>query len=548
MRTIIYSRVSTDAQERDGTSLDSQETSCADFAASHGWHVVQCVRDAASGFTLERDGIERVRGMVRRGEVEVVLAHAVDRLSRNQNQIGVLFDEASGAGVRLEFVTERFEDTAIGRFILAARAFVAEVEREKISERTTRGKTERALSGRIPQATGKGIYGYIYDEASGTRRLHPNQAPIVGRVFEEFCDGQGVSRIARILNDEHVPTLSGGTWHPLTVRRILMNETYTGRTVYRRTRVQFSRHPSTGKRLRKVVTRDESEWVEVPDASPRIISPELFVRAQAILESPDRRQRGHATAAYRLRGRLRCMACGTPMTGQALGRGRWRYYRCRGSYTKALGGTCNERYVPRDLLERTVFEELVAVMTDRERLREEVERAIGPTEQQVPKRAIKRELARVGEQQKRLMRLFVSGELPEEFLQAEAARLRAERQRLEHELNRGVPGTWHSASAGDIRAALPVIVEQVASWARNAKAEDIEVLLRALDVRVRANRERAVIEASVPLLGSLQNQNLVTTERTSASRRARSRFRSRGGGRPGSKGSSSPARHRPKGR
>jgi site-specific DNA recombinase len=191
MRTIIYSRVSTDAQERDGTSLDSQETSCADFAASRGWHVVDCVRDAASGFTLERAGIERVRGMVRRGEADVVLAHAVDRLSRNQNQIGVLFDEASGAGVRLEFVTERFEDTAIGRFILAARAFVAEVEREKISERTTRGKTERARSGRIPQAAGKGIYGYIYDEASGTRRLHPNQALIVGRVFEEFCDGQG---------------------------------------------------------------------------------------------------------------------------------------------------------------------------------------------------------------------------------------------------------------------------------------------------------------------------------------------------------------------
>jgi hypothetical protein len=179
-----------------------------------------------------------------------------------------------------------------------------------------------------------------------------------------------------------------------------MNETYTGRTVYRRTRVQFSRHPSTGKRLRKVVTRDESEWVEVPDASPRIISPELFVRAQAILESPDRRQRGHATAAYRLRGRLRCIACGTPMTGQALGQGRWRYYRCRSSYTKALGGTCSERYIPRDLLERAVFDELVAVMTDQERLRAEVERAVTPAaDLHVSERSFKRELARVGEQQ-----------------------------------------------------------------------------------------------------------------------------------------------------
>src|SRR5207244_10466678 len=65
------------------------------------------------GFSLDRTGVERVRAMARRGEVDLILAYAVDRLSRNQNQIGVLFDEASTAGVRLEFATENFEDTAM---------------------------------------------------------------------------------------------------------------------------------------------------------------------------------------------------------------------------------------------------------------------------------------------------------------------------------------------------------------------------------------------------------------------------------------------------
>ena len=87
------------------------------------------------------------------------MTYAVDRLSRNQNHIGVLFDEVERAGARLEIITEKFEDTAMGRFILAARAFLAEVEREKISERTMRGKAERARSGKIPQGTGKGCYG-----------------------------------------------------------------------------------------------------------------------------------------------------------------------------------------------------------------------------------------------------------------------------------------------------------------------------------------------------------------------------------------------------
>ena len=67
------------------------------------------------------------------------------------------------AGAKLQFVTEKFEDTAIGRFILAARAFIGEVEREKIAERTMRGKAERAKAGKIPQGTGISCYGYTYE-------------------------------------------------------------------------------------------------------------------------------------------------------------------------------------------------------------------------------------------------------------------------------------------------------------------------------------------------------------------------------------------------
>ncbi len=127
MRVAIYARVSTDAQERDGTSLDSQIEACESFAQAAGWTVFHRIRDAASGFVLERPGLEQLRQLVRERQVDIVLSYAVDRLSRNQNHIGVLFDEISSTGLRLEFATETFEDTAVGRFILAARAFVAEI-------------------------------------------------------------------------------------------------------------------------------------------------------------------------------------------------------------------------------------------------------------------------------------------------------------------------------------------------------------------------------------------------------------------------------------
>src|SRR3954447_10509393 len=193
MRVIAYSRVSTDAQERDGTSLDTQERACLDFARQQGWRVVETIRDAASGFSLDRPGIERVRRLLRDGAADVVLAYAVDRLARNQNHIGVLVDEIQQAGARLEVVTERFEDPAVGRFILAARAFVGEVEREKMGERTTRGKLERAKSGRIPQAFGRGCYGYVYTRAPARRDMEPYQAEIVRRIFQRFAESRSFS-------------------------------------------------------------------------------------------------------------------------------------------------------------------------------------------------------------------------------------------------------------------------------------------------------------------------------------------------------------------
>ena len=55
---IVYSRVSTDTQEQHGTSLDTQERECSEHAQGVGWQTIACIRDVASGYTLDRPGIE----------------------------------------------------------------------------------------------------------------------------------------------------------------------------------------------------------------------------------------------------------------------------------------------------------------------------------------------------------------------------------------------------------------------------------------------------------------------------------------------------------
>jgi len=368
-----------------------------------GWRVVRRIRDAASGASLERDGLEELRGMLRHGEADTVVAYAVDRLSRNQNHIGILFDEFQRAEAQLEFVTERFEDTAVGGFILAARAFIAEVEREKILERTMRGKTERALSGKIPQAFGKGCYGYTYNSETGRRDVEPDQASVARRIFERYAETRSFSAVCSELNDEGIPAFSGGQWYPITVRRVLISEAYTGRTEYRRTK-RVTVRGNGARRRSRVIEQPTAEWIEIPGATP------------AIIEDPARTaRRSVARRDYALRGRLRCALCLSAMVEQTLSnKGRsYEYYRCRHVYARVSGRQCEGRYVPAAILEAGVWSKIREVLTAPELVLAEQRRA---AEADVDEGAIQRiesQVAVLQKREERLVRMFGFEEVDE---------------------------------------------------------------------------------------------------------------------------------------
>ena len=66
MRTIVYSQVSTQSQERDGASLETQERACLQLAQAAGYIVVDCMREATSGRQPDEPGMARVRRPLRR--------------------------------------------------------------------------------------------------------------------------------------------------------------------------------------------------------------------------------------------------------------------------------------------------------------------------------------------------------------------------------------------------------------------------------------------------------------------------------------------------
>ncbi|MDE2668033.1 MAG: recombinase family protein [Chloroflexota bacterium] len=499
MRAIIYSRVSTDAQERDGTSLDTQERACDEVAADRGWSVVRRIREAASGGVLERDGLDELRAALRAGEAEVVVAFAVDRLSRSQNHIGVLFDEFERAGVRLEFVTERFEDTAVGRFILAARAFIAEVEREKIAERTMRGKEERARSGRIPQATGAGCYGYTYNPDSGRREIEPFQATVVRRIFERYAESRSFVAVSSELNDAGIPAFAGGPWYPITVRRTLLNEVYIGRTVYRRTKRVPVRAPGARRRTR-VVERPENEHIEIPGATPAIIDDELWSRVQTILNDPERiSRRPVPKRRYALRGRLRCGLCNSAMVGQTLSpKGkRYTYYRCRHAYTKSTSRACAARYIPAEALEQEIRDEVRKVLTAPEVVLRELRQ---PDDSASAREAIERlesELATLNKREERLVRLFGYDEVDGTVVRAELREVQRQREVLSAELET-LARPASAVAAGVDEDGLRQVCATIAARLDGAEPEQYERVMEAVQLSVAATRDEVTVEGLLP--------------------------------------------------
>lgn len=516
MRTIVYSRVSTDAQAEDGTSLDTQERASLQYAQDAGYTVVRRIRDTASGASLERPGIAEARRLMRDGECEVLIGYALDRLSRNQNHVGVLLAEAEDAGVRIELVTESFEDTAIGKFILAARAFTAEVEREKIAERTMRGKAERARNGQLPQGTGAGCFGYIYVRETGKRVLNPAQAPVVKRIFGDFASGKGCNRIATELNAEGVPTLGGNQWYPVTITRILKNETYTGRTVYRRTRKVRVRRPGTTRRVERHIEQDPSQHIVIEGASPPIVSRDLFDSVQARFKDPERLAKRAPPHSYPLRGRLRCRECGAGMVGQSVHRGRYFYYRCNRLYLSDPEKRCSSRQVRKEALETAVLNAIEGVLADPElaigmadRLREGADHA--------PRLAdLARTLRHLDESHDRLVDLYTDGEVTKsayqqkrEGLERRKAALQREQAQLRSECEPGPDPEM-------LRERMPEVLRFIRDWVTKAEGDDLGLLLQALDVRVDVSPEGADVRVEVPMIGVEEGADFVTIERTSA--------------------------------
>ncbi len=498
-RAAAYFRVSTNKQERDGTSLETQEEACREYAKAHDYELVATFRETFSGGTLERPALSELREMLRRGELDVLVVYCIDRLSRDEFEVLLLAHEVREYGCELAFVTQTIDDGPLRNVMLALFGYAAEDERRRILERFTRGKLKVARDGRMPQGTGVGTYGYVLVPGAGKRVVNEAQAEVVRRIFDDFLATHSVNGVSTRLNRDGVMAFKGGRWHPRTVSNVLRNVAYTGVTYYGRTQRTKARSTRTGKLTRQLAQRDRAEWIKIEDATPAIVSTQDFERAQSVLADPERRARLDHASVYALRGRIRCAECGSAMNGRSSISVRYRYYECSRKARLGKEACPSSRSIPAAKLEATVLEAIADALAHPRRVLAELRRESGGKASASKVASLRKQLDDLRAQRSRLLDLYVDGAITKLEFDKRDSNLDARATRIDAEVT-SLAGTGEVLDLSAIERNLPAAARAIRAWVLGADADSLDLVLRALDVTVRASRTNVTVEGSIPVL------------------------------------------------
>jgi len=363
-RVALYARYSDDKQSR--ASIEDQFRICRERTEREGWRVAETYQDAAiSGATVTlRPGVLALLKDAQAGRFEVLMAEALDRISRDQADVAILYKHMQFSGVRI--VT--YAEGEINELHVGLKGTMNALYLKDLAQKTHRGIRGRVEAGKIGCGN---AYGYRVvkglDERGepirGEREIIPEQAEVVRRIFREYVAGRGAQSIAAGLNRDGIPSPTGGRWSDATIRGnrvigsgILNCELYVG--VIRWNRQRKLKVPDTGRTVHRL--NPESEWIRAEAPALRIVDDETWRAAKAQQDVMSARYK-HAADASRaqalnathrprtlLSGLLVCGCCGGSYAKRGQGR-----YACSNHILKA--GCDNGRTVSRDALEQRVL-------------------------------------------------------------------------------------------------------------------------------------------------------------------------------------------------
>jgi len=332
IRAAGYPRVS-DPDLHDAPTIESQEKAIRAYCQKEGYDLTEnhLYPEAMTAYMVsytQRPQLMAILAAAKRHEFDVLVVTEIRAISRKQVEVFVIYDILQKYGVTIETITEKFEDSAIGRFILATRAMVAEIERENTYARTTRGKKDRLEGGSLPGHPNP-AYGYVFLDTEREQKARYDfnskvifvdrdggewtPVKVVEYIFDLALHGNSLRGIAFQLNDLGVPPPQSARkleprWCSATIASILNNPVYMGKAY-------GNKWKAVGNKL---LARPEEEWVLLPDGTvPAIVSQDVWQGVQIRLKTNKEEAMRNNKHPQDL-GILRCGYCHCAICGRTM--------------------------------------------------------------------------------------------------------------------------------------------------------------------------------------------------------------------------------------
>lgn len=238
----------------------------------------------------------------RDGKFDVIYTKSVSRFARNTVQLLEAVRELRDLGIEVIFEKEQISTMQpTSELFLTIAATVAENDLQVDSERQKWSFRHRFENGWI--TIGAGMYGYAMTEDNNLVVVE-EEAAVIRRIFDLYIGGMGCVSIARLLNDEGIPTWYGKQWTGSHILEMMDNEKYMGDALMGKTVTV------DGVQL-KNMTGQHGKRYYIEDTHEGIVSKETWYRAKELREQRQNAKiAGYKKPVYPFTSMIECGCCG----------------------------------------------------------------------------------------------------------------------------------------------------------------------------------------------------------------------------------------------
>lgn len=334
---VIYIRVSSVDQEKEGYSLSAQLKVLKDYAVKNEISILKEFQDVETAKTTGRKNFVLMMNYFKENpRCRILLTEKVDRLYRNMRD-PILLEEL---GVDVRFVKQGMaiqpDSSPSDKLNHNVHVALAKYYIDNLSQEARKGMLAKAELGLYPSRAPIGYRNIKLDEGRRIIMPNPEMAPIVRKLFELFsCGDISVSELTRIAKLDGLKTKHKGRVGPLSrsaIHNMLRRRIYYGEFEWRDELIQGKHEP--------------------------LISRALWQQVQNVLDRRNEQKpkvMKHDFAFSRL---VRCGHCGCSMVGE-VHKGRYIYYSCSG-----YKGKCPEPYIRESKLDEEFCDQLGALEFD----------------------------------------------------------------------------------------------------------------------------------------------------------------------------------------